>query len=459
MTHSTLTTLRTFGRGGIHPDPHKRETATRAIENVPPPPEVWLPLSQHIGEPATPIVVKGDMVKRGQKIAEGGVTGVPIHATISGKVKPIDKRPHPTLVNAPAIVIAASGEFAELEYSEDSDWRRVAKDEALARIKEAGIVGLGGAAFPTYRKLQLPLNATVDTLVMNGAECEPYLTSDYRTMLERPREVVEGALAMARLLEVPRVLLGIESDKLGAVPGLEAAGRDARRDAAHARVHDVTFEVVPCEVRYPQGAEKQLVESLTGRRVPARALPLAVGVVVQNVATAIAVYEALRFGKPLLDRVVTVTGPGVIEPRNLRVPIGTLLTHVVAACGGLSEDTTRIVAGGPMMGRTLPRLDLPVVKGLNGLVFLTGRGPLEQGFGPCISCGRCLDACPLGLEPDQVSIRLEVGRTLDTEAYGPLDCYECGACSYVCPSGRPLMQFMQVAKSALRRAGELKVVR
>jgi electron transport complex protein RnfC len=212
-------------------------------------------------------------------------------------------------------------------------------------------------------------------------------------------------------------------------------------------------------VRYPQGAEKQLVESLTGRRVPARALPLAVGVVVQNVATAVAVYEALRWRKPLLDRVVTVTGPGILEPRNLRVPIGTLLSHVVTACGGLRDHTTRIVAGGPMMGRTLPRLDLPVVKGLNGLVFLTGRGPLEAGFGPCISCGRCLEACPLGLEPDQVSIRLEVGRTLETESYGPLDCYECGSCSYVCPSGRPLMQFMQVAKSALRRAHETGIAR
>jgi electron transport complex protein RnfC len=455
----TTATLRTFGRGGVHPEPHKRETASFAIEDVPPPPEVWLPLSQHIGEPATPIVGKGDLVKRGQKIAEGGATGVPLHATISGKVKPLDKRPHPTLVSATAIIIVASGEPEELEWTEDPGWRRVEPSEALARIREAGIVGLGGAAFPTFRKLQLPPTAKVDTLVLNGAECEPYLTSDYRTMCERPRDVVEGALAMARLVRVPRVLLGIESDKLAAAPALVAAARDALREAALAGVGGVSFEVVPCQVRYPQGAEKQLVESLTGRRVPARALPLAVGVVVQNVATAVAVYEALRWRKPLLDRVVTVTGPGILEPRNLRVPIGTLLSHVVTACGGLRDHTTRIVAGGPMMGRTLPRLDLPVVKGLNGLVFLTGRGPLEAGFGPCISCGRCLEACPLGLEPDQVSIRLEVGRTLETESYGPLDCYECGSCSYVCPSGRPLMQFMQVAKSALRRAHETGIAR
>lgn len=444
--------LHTFGRGGVHPETHKDLTAARPIERVPTPREVWLPLSQHMGEPATPIVAKGDQVVRGQKIAEGGATGCPIHATLSGKVKPLDKRPHPTLVTAQAIIIAGSGEDTELEFPEDQDWRAVPREEALARIKEAGIVGLGGAAFPTYRKLMLPPDVKVDTLVINGAECEPYLTSDHRTMLSQPTEVVEGALAIARVIGVKRVLLGIEADKLPVKPLLERAARDVPRG-------DVHFEVVACEVRYPQGAEKQLVESLTGRVVPPRALPFVVGVVVQNVATAVAVYEAVRFRKPLLDRIFTVTGPGVVEPKNLRVPIGTLLSHVVAACGGMREETTRLVAGGPMMGRALPRLDLPVVKSMNGLVLLTGRGPFEDGYGPCIQCGRCLEACPLGLEPDQTSIRVEAGLALDTEPFGALDCYECGSCSFVCPSGRPLMQFMQVAKSAVRRAGELRIVR
>jgi electron transport complex protein RnfC len=444
--------LHTFGRGGVHPETHKDLTAALPIERISTPREVWLPLSQHLGEPATPIVAKGDQVVRGQKIAEGGATGCPIHATISGKVKPLDKRPHPTLVTAPAIIIAGSGEDTELEFPEDPDWRTVARDEALARIKEAGIVGLGGAAFPTYRKLVVPPGVTVDTLVINGAECEPYLTSDYRTMMSRPVEVVEGSLAIARVIAVKRVLLGIEADKLPAKPLLEKAAREIPRG-------DIQFEVVACQVRYPQGAEKQLVESLTGRVVRPRALPFTVGVVVQNVATAVAVYEALRFRKPLLDRVFTVTGPGVLEPKNLSVPIGTLLSHVVAACGGMREETTRLVAGGPMMGRALPRLDLPVVKSMNGLVLLTGRGPLEDGYGPCIQCGRCVEACPLGLEPDQTSIRVEAGMALDTTPFGALDCYECGSCSFVCPSGRPLMQFMQVAKSALRRAGELRIAR
>jgi electron transport complex protein RnfC len=442
--------LHTFRRGGVHPESHKDLTTHRGIEPVPVPSEVWLPLTQHLGEPATPIVKKGDEVVRGQKIADGGATGVPLHATISGKVKPLDRRPHPTLVNAPAIVIAASAGQRELEFPEDPEWRALTNDDALERIREAGIVGLGGAAFPTWRKLRLPPGARVDTLVVNGAECEPYLTSDHHTMLEQPEAVVEGALAMARLVGVKRVLLGIEADKGDAVPVLNAAARRAVTGA-------MSFEVVPCAVRYPQGAERNLVESLTGRVIPARGLPYAVGVVVQNVATAVAVHDALRYRKPLLDRVLTVTGDGVAEPRNLRVPIGTLLSHVVAACGGMRPETTRVIAGGPMMGRALPRLDLPVIKGMNGLVLLTGSGPLEDGYGPCIACGRCLDACPLGLEPDQVSLRIEAGRPLETGPYGALECYECGSCSYVCPAGRPLVQFMQVAKASLRRSGELRI--
>lgn len=444
--------LRRFGRGGVHPDPHKQATAWRPIELLPTPHEVRLPLLQHLGEPAIPIVKKGDLVRRGQKIAAGGETGVPLHATISGKVKPLEKVPHPVHVLALAIVIARQdGEgMEELEFPEDPGWREVARDEALARIREAGIVGLGGAAFPTWRKLTLPPGGGVDTLVINGAECEPYLTSDYRTMLSHPNEVVEGALVMARIAGVKRVIIGIEADKLAAKWWLDVA-------VAIAANGSVPVEVVPCEIHYPQGAERQLVTALTGRVVPARGLPTAVGVLVQNVATAVSVYEAVRWRRPLLDRIMTVTGPGIRVPRNLRVPIGTLLGEVVAFCGGMDPDTTRVIAGGPMMGRALPRLDVPVIKGMNGLVLLKGRGPFEDGFGPCIQCGRCLEACPLGLEPDQVSVRVEAGRPLDTEPYGASDCYECGSCSYVCPSARPLVQFMQVAKSALRRSAALKV--
>jgi H+/Na+-translocating ferredoxin:NAD+ oxidoreductase subunit C len=411
---------------------------------------VRLPLLQHLGEPATPIVKKNDMVRRGQKIAEGGATGVPIHATISGKVRPIEKYPHPTQVIAPAIVIQRQPEDpGELEFPEDPEWRACSAEDAIARIREAGIVGLGGAAFPTWRKLMPPRGAEPETLIINGAECEPYLTSDYRLMLAYPREIVEGALAMARILRVARVLIGVESDKRDAADALTAA-------CAGLDLGGIAVAVRLCQVRYPQGAERQLVQALTGRVIPARALPTAVGVLVQNVATAVAVHEAVRFRRPLLDRVLTVTGPGIKEPRNLRVPLGTLIGEVVAYCGGMSADATRVVAGGPMMGRALPRVDVPVIKGMNGLVMLTGRGTQEAGFGPCISCGRCLEACPLGLEPDQVSLRVEAGRPVDTEPYGALDCYECGCCSFVCPAERPLVQFMQVAKAALRRSAAVK---
>ncbi len=446
-----LVPLRSFGRGGIHPDPHKHATARRPIEELPTPHEVRLPLLQHLGEPAVPRVKKGDIVRRGEKIADGGETGVPLHATISGKVKPIDRYPHPTHVLSPAIVLTRlDGEGNEpLEFPEDPQWRERPAGEMLARIREAGVVGLGGAAFPTYRKLQPPPGSDLDTLIINGAECEPYLTSDAQIMLHHPHEVVEGAYLMARMLRVQRVLIGVEADKL------EAADLLARAAGALPRA-GIALMVVPCEVRYPQGAERQLVAALTRRVVPARALPSAVGVLVQNVATAAAVYDAVRFQRPLLDRVLTVSGPGVEVPRNLRVPIGTLLGDVLAFCGGMKPDTTRVIAGGPMMGRALPRLDLPVIKGMNGLVLLTGRNPSEDGYGPCIQCGRCLEACPLGLEPDQVSVRVEAGRPLEGEPYGALDCYECGCCGYVCPASRPLVQFMQVAKSALMRSAALR---
>jgi electron transport complex protein RnfC len=444
--------MQTFGRGGIHPGPHKEATSGKGIDTLPPPAEVVLPLLQHLGEPSEPIVKKGEMVRRGQKIADGGATGVPLHAPISGKIRPVEKRSHPTMAVALSLAIAAvDGAEGELEFPEDPGWRTLETDEALARVREAGIVGLGGAAFPTWRKLDFARQAKVDTLVMNGAECEPYLTSDYRLMLANPVEVVEGSYAIARAVGARVVFFGVESDKPDAIRALKDA-------IAAVKPGRLIAEVVPCLARYPQGAEKQLVYAVTRRTVPPRQLPTAVGVLVQNVATALAVHDALRYRKPLLDRVLTVTGPGVREPRNVRVPLGASLADVVDFCGGLTDDATRMVAGGPMMGRALPRLDVPLIKGMNGLVLLTGKGPLEDGFGACIRCGRCLDACPLGLEPDQVSIRVEAGRTLDTERHGALDCYECGCCSFVCPAGRPLVQFMQVAKGALRRAAETRRV-
>lgn len=450
MAATAWTRLVTFGRGGIHPGAHKEATAGKPIEDLPAPSEVRLPLSQHIGAPATPIVKKGEFVRRGQLVATGDV---PLHATIDGKVKPLDKYPHPSLVIAPAIVIARAelpeGDAAPppLSFDEDPAWRECPAETVLARIAAAGIVGLGGAAYPTARKLAAARDSRIDTLILNAAECEPYLTSDSRTLLAMPRDVLEGAAILARLTGARQILIGLEADKQDAAAALRAA-----LDAAPLEGCEVS--IVGCHVRYPQGAERQLVQALTGRVLAARALPMSVGVLVQNVATAVAVHDAVRYQKPLLDRIVTVTGPGVREPKNVRVPLGTLLDALVDFCGGVTDDARRLIAGGPMMGRTLPRLDVPVVKGLNGLVVLTGDAAAADGFQACIACGRCLDACPLGLEPDQVSIRVEAGRALETPPFGVAECYECGCCSYVCPSARPLVQFMQLAKSALRRHAE-----
>jgi Na+-translocating ferredoxin:NAD+ oxidoreductase subunit C len=448
-TGSRGATLFELMRGPTHPGPRKEATAGRPIEDLPAPVEVVLPLVQHLGDPAVPSVKKGEVVRRGQRIAEAAGSGVPLHATINGKVKSIDKQAHPTLVQAQAITLGAvpESEATALDFPEDPGWRGLGREEMLDRIREAGIVGLGGAAFPTFRKLRLPPGVTVDTLVVNGAECEPYLTSDYRLMLAEADAIVEGACLLARIVGVRRVLFGVESDKRDAAAALESAAR-----ASAAEGLDLQVRVVPA--RYPQGAEKQLVAELTGRVIPPRALPYAVHVVVQNVATAAAVRNAVRFRRPLLDRVVTVTGPGVAQPRNVRAPIGASLADLVRFCGGLTADATRVISGGPMMGRALPRLDVPLVKGMNGLVLLTGEGPFEHGYGPCIQCGRCLDACPLGLEPNHVSVRVEAGRPGETAAFGAAECYECGACAYVCPAQRPLVQFLQVAKSALRKHRE-----
>mgnify|MGYP002713241307 CR=1 FL=1 len=323
----------------------------------------------------------------------------------------------------------------------------------LGKIKQGGLVGLGGAAFPTYRKLQLPPDAKVDTLLINGSECEPYLTCDYRLMLEESDKVVLGAWTIAKMVGVKQCLIGIEDNKADAADALRES--ITRLDIASMQP-GVEMQVVMTETKYPQGAERQLIEALTGRIVPRRGLPMQVGVVVQNVATAYACLEAIRNDKPVLDRVITVSGKGIAEPKNLRVPVGTHVADIVTHCGGFKAEVVKILAGGPMMGRALANMDVPLVKGSSGLLFLTREETNLDRYGPCVSCGECLDVCPLGLEPNKVSQYVEYGRLLETEVFGVLDCFECGCCSYVCPSNRPLVQFMQVAKTAYRNQPKSK---
>ncbi|OGQ05859.1 MAG: hypothetical protein A3F82_06015 [Deltaproteobacteria bacterium RIFCSPLOWO2_12_FULL_44_12] len=430
--------LSTFSRGGIVTDDRKTLTSGKPIERFVPK-EVVIPLIQHLGNPCRATVARKAKVTRGDRIGNA-IGGVPIHASVSGVVKRVALQPHPTLVEAEAVVIETASELQEPVWEEVSNWEELSKEKMLEQIADAGIVGLGGATFPTHRKLNLPEGIKVDTLILNGAECEPYLTSDHRLLLEQAKDVVWGAVLIAKIVGAQRILIGIEENKIDAAEILNKA-------IAKINPSQKVFVVI-CKTRYPQGSEKQLVEALTYRAVPSGKLPMHVGVLVQNVATAVACYSAIRYRKPLLDRMITVTGRGIMEPKNLIVPIGTLVQDIVDFCGGLHPRTVKVISGGPMMGKALGRLDCPVIKGTGGLIFLTVEEVRREHYGPCISCGRCLDACPLGLEPNQISIYTEAGRQLETESFGTKECFECGCCAFVCPAMRPLVQFIQVAKQS-----------
>lgn len=438
---------KTFFRGGIGIAKDGKEfTASRPITDFHPA-RVCLPLAQHLGKPATPIVKRKSVVRCGDVVGKSQGSGAPIHASVSGTVLQIALKPHPTLGESQAIVIEADPKTSESYWEEVEGWRELSKEAMLEKIAAGGIVGLGGAAFPTARKLNLPADLPVDTLLINGAECEPYLTCDERLMLESPREILAGAQLIAKIVGAKKIVIGLEENKPKAAAILKGAGT---RENFGPKNSAIPMEVGLCETRYPQGSERQLIESLLKRAVPPRKLPLHIGVVVQNVATAFACYHAIRFRKPLVDRVVTVSGSGICEPQNLRVPIGTLVEDIVKFCGGMRADTAKVIAGGPMMGRALGRLDVPVIKGMGGLLFLRAGEVTRETYGPCISCGRCLAACPLGLEPNQISVYTEAGLPLATEEFGTKDCFECGCCAYVCPARRPLVQFIQIAKQSFQ---------
>ncbi|MEW6570729.1 MAG: electron transport complex subunit RsxC [Nitrospirota bacterium] len=428
-------------RGGIHPPDKKELTADKPIEEAKPPQRVVIPLSQHIGAPCKLLVSIDQEVKKGERIGEaGGFVSAHVHSPVSGRVIAIREflNAMGRMVNSVVIENDGREEWAILK--DDPDYLNLSADAMKEKIKDAGVVGMGGAAFPTFVKLSPPKEKPIDTVILNGSECEPYLTGDYRLMLEKPREIIEGLKIVMKILGVKNGFVGIENNKPHAV--------EAMQQAVHGE-ESIKACVLP--TKYPQGAEKMLIKVLTGREVPSKALPMDVRVLVQNVGTANAIYEAVRYGKPLIERVVTITGEGINNPANLLVKIGTLISDLIEKCGGLKMETKKIIAGGPMMGFALPSLDVPVTKGTSGIVALQEGDIIHtEGFGPCIRCGRCIEACPMGLMPSILSIYSEKNFFENAKEYNLFDCFECGSCAFVCPSKRPIVQLIRLAKSMVK---------
>jgi len=429
----------------IHPPEHKGSTRDKKIEIASLPKKVILPLSQHTGAPSEPVVKVGDIVKAGTPIADSkGFISSRLHSSISGKVVSIEDQPHPIIGRCKAVVIESDGQDIKAFSGEAKDVSNLSGKEIVESVKNAGIVGLGGAAFPTHVKLSPPHGKNIDTLIINGAECEPFLTCDHRLMLERPKEIIYGIDLMARALGVQDVIVGIEENKVDAI---EMIG------SALFRVKGVgcKIKVVKVNTRYPQGGEKQLIGTLLKREVPSGGLPLDIGCVVSNVQTVFSVYEAVYFNKPLYERTITVTGSFLKNPNNLQVKIGTPIRDLLEFCGlDNSKDLHKVIMGGPMTGVAQFDLGAPILKGTSGILVLDKRFRHEEEIA-CIRCGRCIEGCPAGLMPCMIGIGAQNNRFDIAGSYNPLDCIECGACAYECPSRIPLVQLIKLAKAKTRK--------
>lgn len=428
--------------GGVHPPDQKFYSKDAAIEDAPIPKEFIVPFQQHIGAPARAVLKPGDVVKRGQMIAEaGGFVSEPVHSPVSGTVKRIVDTTHPMGMKCQAALIESDGLDT---WAEDCNVEVPAStvftpEEIRAAAKWAGLAGMGGATFPTHVKLSPPPGKSIDTVILNGVECEPYLTSDHRLMLESPQTIVQGLALLMQVFGAKRGVIGIEANKpdahetictaLAAVPG------------------EVSAQLLP--VMYPQGAEKQLIVAITGREVPSGGLPMDIGVCVVNVGTAHALWEALYRKRPLIERIVSVTGPGVQRPANLRARLGTPARVLLEHCGWLPERTNKLIYGGPMMGASHYDPDVSVSKGMSGILALTDAKIYE--YRDCIRCGRCVEGCPARIIPSELSIECEREAYLETKELNVLDCIECGVCTYICPARRPIVQWIKVAKGELAR--------
>ncbi len=432
-------------RHGIHPRDHKESTAGLRTERMPFAERYVLPLSQHLGAPSKPVVRVGKKVRRGQVVAEpGGFVSATLHSPVDGKVSALATRHHPSGKLVDAIEIEADPFATQRLEERSTDWRELDDDAFVGHLQKAGLVGMGGAAFPTHVKYKVPVGKKIRRLLVNGCECEPYLTADHRLMAEHPEEILRGVEIAATRLGVEETAIGVELNKGDAIEALRSA-------VARRKNGGVPIRIVPLKVKYPQGAEKMLVQAIYGIEVPPPpGLPLDVGCLVNNVGTMAAIADYFDRGQPLIERVVTVSGPGVVRPANVLVPVGTPVRDVLEHCGGLRSDTREVVMGGPMMGTPLASLDVPILKGTSGILAFTEEETRIPKEYTCIKCGRCVEACPHFLNPSLLSRLAKAGRYEEAQRQMLMDCVECGSCSYTCPSGIPIVQLIRVAKSALR---------
>ena len=443
--------LKTFKIGGVHP-PENKLSAAGKIQVLPIPEKVIIPLGQHIGAPATPIVQKGDKVKTGQLIAQAsGFVSANIHSSVSGTVSAIDNIIDAAGLSKPAITIQVEGDewIPEIDRSEKPAHNiTLSKEEIVKAIAAAGIVGMGGATFPTQVKLTPPPGNKAEVLIINGVECEPYLTADHRIMLEKAEEIIIGVQILMKAIDVKRAIIGIENNKKDAIAHLQdIAGKV------------LGVEICPLKVKYPQGGEKQLIDAITKRQVASGALPISTGAVVQNVGTAFAVYQAVQKNKPLFERVITVTGKSVARPSNFLARIGTPMKQLIDACGGLPEDTGKVIGGGPMMGKALVNIDVPTAKGSSGILIMNRKEAKRGEAQTCIRCAKCVSACPMGLEPYLLGALSENGDFETMEKERIMDCIECGSCQFTCPANRPLLDYCRLGKGkvgAMIRARQAK---
>ncbi|HPM47554.1 MAG TPA: electron transport complex subunit RsxC [bacterium] len=435
--------LKTFKIGGVHP-PENKMAASTPIEALAIPKRVSIPLSQHIGAPAVPVVKKGDDVKVGTLIAKGeSFISANIHSSVSGRVFAIDTVTDTTGYKVKAVIIDVEGDVWDESIIRTPELAKEIKLEPadiVAKIKSSGIVGLGGACFPTHVKFMVPEGKKVDTLVINAVECEPYLTADHRIMLERTEEILVGIEIMKKALKVSRAIVGIEANKPDAIAKMEKVASDFPGT-----------EIQPLKVQYPQGAEKQLIKAALNREVPSGKLPLDVGCVVNNVGTALAIYEAVQKNKPLFERVVTVTGKKIKRTANFLVRIGTPVEALVEAVGGIPEGTEKIVNGGPMMGKAVVSPEISVTKGTSGIIFFDKSEAKRKKVSNCIRCAKCVTVCAMGLQPYLLEKLAEKNNWEELEKLSVTDCIECGSCSYTCPSARPILDLIRLGKANVNR--------